>query len=119
MNTSYLYLFEASMPIYEYTCLECENVIGILQKDSSSPPTRCGIRCPLPAHDQRGIRGFGVLKRCLSSFSGQFGSHLRDKPTIDEVQKAGFAIYENKGEGVIKKVSGKGPEIIDTNNTPK
>ena len=107
------------MPIYEYKCLECDSTIEILQQDSSSPPARCGFRCPLPTHDQRGIRGFGSLKRSVSSFSGQMGSRLRDKPTMNEIQKSGFSVYENKGNGVIKKISGKGPETIDTKNTPK
>ena len=46
------------------------------------------------------------------------GTKLRDKPTVDEMQKAGFSVYENDGDGVIKKISGLGPEIIKTKGNP-
>ena len=102
------------MPIYEYTCVECQSTIEVFQQNTQSTPTRCGFRCSLPAHDTRGIRGFGNLKRKLSTFSGQFGTKLRDTPTVEDMQKSGFSVYENQGDGVIKKDSGTGNQIIDT-----
>ena len=107
------------MPIYEYTCLECQSIIEIFQQDTQSNPVRCGFRCPLPAHDPRGLRGFGTLKRNISNFTGQMGTKLRDKPTVDEMKKSGFSVYENQGDGIIKKLSGKGPETINTKDFPK
>ena len=107
------------MPIYEYTCLECLSTIEVFQQNDQNAPVRCGFRCPLPAHDTRDIRGFGTLKRKISTFSGQMGTKLRDKPTVDEMQKSGFSVYENQGDGVIKKLSGKGPEIINTKDFPE
>ena len=107
------------MPIYEYTCLACQSTVEVFQQNLSSSPVRCGFRCPLPAHDTRDIRGFGTLKRKVSTFSGQMGTKLRDKPTVDEMQKSGFSVYENQGDGIIKKLSGKGPETIDTKEFPE
>ena len=106
------------MPIYEFTCTECQSKVEIFQQNPNFEPLRCGFRCPLPSHDSRGIRGFGTLKRSLSTFNGQMGTKLRDKPTVDEMQKAGFSVYENDGDGVIKKISGQGPEIIKTKQDP-
>jgi hypothetical protein len=103
------------MPIYEYICTNCSSRIEVVQKTESNPLTRCGFRCPLPAHDSRDIRGFGVLNRCISTFSSQTGSKLNDKPTLDEIKKSGFSVYRNEGDGVITKISGEGPQIIETN----
>ena len=47
------------------------------------------------------------------------GTKLRDKPTVDEMKKSGFSVYENQGDGIIKKLSGKGPETINTKDFPK
>ena len=103
------------MPIYEYICKDCNEKIEVLHlQEHQDAPKKCGFRCLLPPHDQRGIRGFGDLTRCYSTFSGQIGSKLKDKPSVSEIQKSGFSVYRNEGDGVIKKISGKGPEKIDT-----
>ena len=106
------------MPIFEYVCTECSAKIDILVLDGQTPPTRCGYRCPLPAHDNRDIRGFGTLTRCASTFSSQHGSALRDKPSVSEIEKAGFTLYQNEGDGVVRKISGTGPDRIDTKEKP-
>ena len=107
-----------SMPIYEYTCLECQSTIEIFQPNTQFAPARCGFRCSLPAYDTREIRGFGTLKRKISTFSGHMGTKLNDKPTVEEMQRSGFAVYENQGGGVIKKRSGVGPNVIRTQDLP-
>ena len=102
------------MPIFEYICSECSAKISILLMKEEDAPQRCGFRCPLPTHDRRNIRGFGTLTRCASPFSSQNGCALRDKPTTAEIEKAGFSLYRNEGDGVIHKIAGSGPTKIDT-----
>lgn len=106
------------MPIFEYVCTECSAKIEILLLDGQNAPTRCGYRCTLPAYDNRDIRGFGTLTKCASIFSSQNGSALRDKPSVAEIEKAGFALYQNEGDGVVRKVAGSGPNKIDTKEKP-
>ena len=103
------------MPIYEYICKNCGEKVEVLHRDEKQEaPQKCGVRCVLPPHDPRGFRGFGDLTRCYSAFTSQPGSNFRDKPSLNEIEKTGFSVYRNEGNGVVKKLFGQGPEKINT-----
>ena len=103
------------MPIYEYVCKNCGEKIEVLHRNEMQmAPQKCGFRCVLPPHDPREFRGFGDLARCYSNFSSQAGSSLQDNPSLNDIKKAGFSMYSNEGNGIVKKIFGKGPKKIDT-----
>ena len=101
------------MPIYEYKCQDCGEILDIFH-DMNTQVNRCGFRCQLPPETQAEIRGMGLLSRCISHFSSREGAQMRDKPTAQDVGQKGFAVYKNEGEGTIRKIAGRGPDVIHT-----
>ena len=102
------------MPIYEYKCVDCEEVLEVLHFDANNIPKRCGFRCRLGPEDPRECRGMGELKRLHSMVNVKSLSSINTKPmSVEEAAKAGFTVYKNQGDGHIKKIAGeKGPNDI-------
>ena len=96
------------MPIYEYRCQECDSVLEIFQHSSDLSPKMCGHRCKMsPESDSKDNRGFGELKRLLSTIGGNVRPQARrDKPTIKEAERAGFRVYKNEGDGTVTQLAG-------------
>ena len=63
------------------------------------------VLCPHMTHTKS--EGLEYSSETYQTFSGQMGTKLRDKPTVDEMKKSGFSVYENQGDGIIKKLSEK------------
>ncbi|MCP4500212.1 MAG: zinc ribbon domain-containing protein [Deltaproteobacteria bacterium] len=101
------------MPLYEYECLDCGASIETLAK-AGEEPKLCGFLCqPSPSVKQYGK---GELVRKVSAAFVPGGEKCRlgkaDKPTDKAVAKAGFSKYVNEGEGVYRKATGDGPDVI-------
>ena len=101
------------MPIYEYKCQDCGAILDILH-DMNAQVKRCGFRCQIPPENQDDNRGLGLLARSLPTFTTRNGSQMREKPSARDMEKHGFSIYKNEGGGTIKKITGKGPDVIHT-----
>ncbi len=96
------------MPIFEYQCNDCGEVLEIFQHDAEHHPKRCGFRCPLGPQDESEHRGMGELGRLISEVSTiSRRTHDYRKPSVEDAGKAGFTVYENKGGGRVKKIAGK------------
>ena len=96
------------MPIYEYRCQECDSVLEIFQHSSDLYPKLCGYRCAIkPDSADKKHRGFGSLKRIFSQIGGNVRPQARkDKPSIEDAEKAGFRVYKNEGDGTMSQIAG-------------
>ena len=105
------------MPLFEYQCIDCNSVLEIFQHNADHYPKRCGYRCPLEAQSKQDCRGLGELIRRISTVNTIAKRTMDNRaPSVEEVGKAGFTVYENKGGGKIKKIAGtKGPKSIKIN----
>ena len=102
------------MPLYEYTCLDCQQPLELLVSDPALSPARCGFRCVLSDEDESGRRGFGRLKKCISQVAkSKDAKRWREVPTIADAASVGLSVYKNEGGGRLSKVVGeKGPSYI-------
>ncbi|MBM73931.1 MAG: hypothetical protein CMK59_00915 [Proteobacteria bacterium] len=96
------------MPIYEYRCQQCDSIIEVFQHSSELSPKICGYRCSLsPESIQKEHRGFGELKRILSTIGGNVRPQARkDRPSIKDAERAGFRVYKNEGDGTVSQLAG-------------
>lgn len=100
------------MPLYLYQCKDCGSKLEILQDLDQADPKRCGFRCAVDRNDKRDIRGFGELKRLISSFS-MIRARQTDTVTPEQAAKVGLSTYQNKGDGTFEKIAGtQGPSIL-------
>ncbi|GEM_PF-2684401 len=98
------------MPIFRYHCSSCQAELEVFQQPSDADPRLCGFRCPLDRDSGHPDRGFGALERLLSAPARAIRSSVRrDKPTPEEMHRAGFTAYKNEGTG-LRKIAGDGPE---------
>ena len=103
------------MPLYSYRCMQCKNELEILIQDLSLQPKRCGHRCVLEVHIDPQERGMGELQRILQPNQGIIrSSALRDRPSLEEIGKAGFTVLKNEGNGNVRKIAG--PSIRKNKN---
>ena len=99
------------MPLYLYQCTDCGAELEILHSIEQDSPKRCGFRCLAPK-DRTDIRGFGELRRQLSTFS-QIKKQHTDTVTPEQAAKVGLSTYQNQGDGQFVKIAGKeGPDIL-------
>ena len=109
------------MPLYSYRCVQCQRALEILVHDLNFEPKLCGHRCVLESHIDPQERGMGELQRILQANQGVIrSSALREKPSIEELGKAGFTILKNEGDGNVRKIAGpsihKNKYILQKNN---
>lgn len=99
------------MPIYEYRCEDCGEVLELFLQPSDPEPRLCGYRCPLGREDER--RGGGLVARVLSAPAPAVQSVLLgDRPTAQQIEKAGFTVYRNEGDGLVRTAGELGPARI-------
>lgn len=98
------------MPIFEYTCLDCGAQLEFVV--TGEEPKVCGRKCTIGPKVK--VYGGGRLDRRLSLTAavGSSASSLKDHPGPAQAGAAGFASYQNEGNGTFRKVSGKGPEVL-------
>lgn len=99
------------MPLFEYRCADCDQVLELFIQPSDPEPRLCGYRCPLNREDER--RGSGLLARVLSVTAPTMpASQMGEHPTSRQIEKAGFTVYQNDGAGLVRTAGELGPARI-------
>lgn len=99
------------MPLFEYRCADCDQVLELFIQPSDPEPRLCGYRCPLEREDER--RGSGLLARVLSVPAPTVPAVMMgDRPTGRQLEKSGFTVYHNEGSGLVRGAGELGPARI-------
>jgi hypothetical protein len=101
------------MPIYDFTCEDCQKTLELLVQNPDLAPKRCGAQCLLAPGENDEVRGMGKLHRHLANFHVGNFAIVTDHPTPADAAKVGLSTYKNEGDGVYRKIEGKtGPDVI-------
>ena len=96
------------MPIFEYRCDACGEILEVLVRGSEPEPAKCPV-CE------------GALARMMSlpaDLKRMDGFFHKDNFSDSEIASKGLTKYVNRGDGTYEKAAGSGPKIMDRNKLP-
>ncbi len=96
------------MPIFEYRCEACGELLEVLVRGAAAEPALCAA-CG------------GKLTRLLSlpaDLKRMDGFFHKDNFSDSEIASKGLTKYVNRGDGTYEKAAGTGPSILDRNKLP-
>jgi len=96
------------MPIFEYRCEGCGEILEALVRGLEAEPALCQV-CG------------GELARLVSVPADlkRLGGFFHKENFSDaEIASKGFTKYVNRGDGTYEKAAGSGPSIIDRDKLP-
>ena len=96
------------MPIFEYRCEACGEMLEALVRGAEAEPERCAA-CG------------GKLSRLVSApadLKRLGGFFHKEKFSDAEIASKGLTKYVNRGDGTYEKAAGSGPSIIDRDKLP-
>lgn len=96
------------MPIFEYRCEACGELLEALVRGAEAEPSLCGV-CG------------GKLVRMVSvpaDLKRLGGFFHKEKFSDAEIASKGLTKYVNRGDGTYEKASGSGPAVMGRDQLP-